>query len=417
MKILQINIFYNEGSTGKIVADIHQRLLRDGHDSYVVFGRGKDWQLEDSMHLYRTTTENRSNLYLKLAHITGLRYNTAYLETYKLLKHIDGIKPDIIHLHCLNCAYVQPFILLDYLGKKGYPVLVTHHADVTITANCDYAFDCEKWKTGCGGCKTNKTEKRSFLIDGTHLSWKQMQKAFSTIKNLYASGVSEWMSNRVRQSPFFIGKECRTILNGLDTDAYTYKVSCEKLRNKLGITKVEKIVIHVTPNFSASIKGGKYVIELARRMPAIKFIIVGIKSWEIKGLPENVIPITYLGSKNDMAEYYSMADITLLPSYRESFSMVTAESLCCGTPVVGFKAGAPETIAIPEYSDFVDYGDIDALEKALEVSMGTTFDKSHIADLSKSKYDAEIMYQSYLEYYKHIASHTRENKKVPGEHV
>ena len=38
--------------------------------------------------------------------------------------------------------------------------------------------------------------------------------------------------------------------------------------------------------------------------------------------------------------------------------MVTAESLCCGTPVVGFKAGAPEQIAIKEFSEFVEYGDL-----------------------------------------------------------
>lgn len=55
----------------------------------------------------------------------------------------------------------------------------------------------------------------------------------------------------------------------------------------------------------------------------------------------------------------------LLTSERETFSMVTAESLCCGTPVVGFKAGAPEQIALKEYSEFVDYGNLDKLEKAV----------------------------------------------------
>ena len=61
-----------------------------------------------------------------------------------------------------------------------------------------------------------------------------------------------------------------------------------------------------------------------------------------------------------------MADITLITSKRETFSMPCAESLCCGTPVVGFMAGGPEQIALGEYSTFVEYGDVDALLKSTE---------------------------------------------------
>lgn len=409
MKILQFNIFYNEGSTGKIVADIHRRLMRDGHDSYVVFGRGKDWQLKDAEHLYRTTPGNRSELYRKVSRITGLRYNTAYFETYKLLKFIDNIKPDVVHLHCMNCAYIQPFILLKHLSKKGYPVLVTHHADVTITANCDHSFECNKWQTGCGRCATIIKERRSFFLDGTHKSWVQMRKAFKSIKRLYASGVSDWMSNRVRQSPFFQGHECRTILNGLDTKAFTYRKPNSKLRQQLGIESCNQVILHVTPNFSAPIKGSQFVKELAIKMPEIIFVIVGIKPFEKISLPRNIIPIEHVASKEVLSEYYSMADITLLTSYRESFSMVTAESLCCGTPVVGFKAGAPETISIPEYSTFVEYGNVDALETTIRNVLSQNFDNKLISEIARNKYNAETMYTKYLEYYKSIIKYDTVN--------
>ena len=402
MKVLQINIFYQEGSTGKIVDDIHQRLLRDGHQSYIVFGRGKEWQLQDPQHIYRTTPGKRSELYRKISRITGLRYNTAYLETWKLLKHIDKIKPDIVHLHCMNCAYIEPYILLKHLGENNYKVLVTHHADVTITANCDHAFECNKWKTGCGHCETNRIEKRSFLIDATHRSWSQMKNAFAKVKQLYASGVSEWMTDRVRQSPFFTNSECMTILNGLDTDAFTYREDSGDSRLRLGIKDSDKVVIHVTPNFSAPIKGGRYVIELAKRMPEVKFIVVGIKKEEIQDLPNNIIPISHTSSKTELAKFYSLANVTVLTSYRESFSMVTAESLCCGTPVVGFKAGAPETIAIPEYSKFVDYGDIDRLQYALNSILNRSIVKQVLSKEATTKYNAERMYQDYLEYYNNI---------------
>lgn len=402
MKILQVNIFYNQGSTGRIVADIHRRLLRDGHESYIVFGRGEDWQLEDPEHLYRTTTDKNSLLYRRISRVTGLRYNTACCETGKLFNHIDRIKPDIVHLHCLNCAYVNPFMLLKYLGRKGYKVLVTHHADVTITANCDHSFECDKWKTGCGNCATNRVEKRSFFIDATHLSWMQMKNAFAKINDLYASGVSDWMTDRVRQSPFFKDKECRTILNGLDTTEFTYRGNNQEIRQRLGIKTSDRVVLHVTPDFSDPIKGGKYVGKLAQQMQEVKFIIVGIKRSEVSNLPHNVIPILHTDSKEELSEYYSLSDVTIVTSYRESFSMVTAESLCSGTPVVGFKAGAPEIITIPEFSDFVEFGDLQHLVEAIDNMLNRNIDKKYLSEIASRKYDAESMYSNYLSFYESI---------------
>jgi len=66
-----------------------------------------------------------------------------------------------------------------------------------------------------------------------------------------------------------------------------------------------------------------------------------------------------------LATYYSMADIFLLCSKRETYSMTCAEALCCGTGVVGFKCGAPETVFDESLGKFVEYGDLEALEKQI----------------------------------------------------
>jgi D-inositol-3-phosphate glycosyltransferase len=41
---------------------------------------------------------------------------------------------------------------------------------------------------------------------------------------------------------------------------------------------------------------------------------------------------------------YSAADITVIPSYHESFGLAAVESLACGTPVVATRAGGLKTI-------------------------------------------------------------------------
>jgi len=56
--------------------------------------------------------------------------------------------------------------------------------------------------------------------------------------------------------------------------------------------------------------------------------------------------VKFLGarSQKDLPMIYSAADITVLPSYHESFGLAAVESLACGTPVVATRAGGLKTI-------------------------------------------------------------------------
>lgn len=81
--------------------------------------------------------------------------------------------------------------------------------------------------------------------------------------------------------------------------------------------------------------------------------------------------------------------------------MPCAESLCCGTPVVGFRAGAPEQIAIPEFSEFVEQGDLDQLERVVRVWLDRTdLDAEQIACIAEQKYSVQTMVNEFLEVYR-----------------
>lgn len=399
MKILQVNCVYNTGSTGKIMYDVHTELLGNGYESVVCYGRLSKTNEEN---VYKTCGELYSKFNNFLTRFTGVMYGGCFFSTNKLINIIKKEKPDIVHIHCINGYFVNIYRFITWLKKSKIKTVLTLHAEFMHTANCGHAYECEKYKTGCGKCPVFKKETKSFVFDNTAVSWKKMKKAFEGFnENLIVTSVSPWLMQRGKGSVILGDKNHRVVMNGLDTEVFLPQTQNEVKKN-LNIEN-KKMVLYVTPSFIPEfghIKGGWYVLELAKRMPDKVFVIIGSRE-KYPNLPKNVINVGRVENQKKLAEYYSAADVTIVTSKRETFSMVAAESLCCGTPVVGFKAGGPETIAIDEYCEFVEYGDIDTLEEVLKKRLEAKKDNS-ISQKATQKYDRKNMFEGYISVYKEV---------------
>lgn len=397
MKVLQINCVYNAGSTGKIMMDLHRGLEDLGIESIQCYGRGV---AVCQPGVYKTCGELYSKANNLLSRFSGLMYGGCFFSTNKLISIIKKEKPDVVHLHCINGYFVNIYRLITWLKKSRIKTVLTLHAEFMHTANCGYALDCDRWKTGCGKCPRRKEETKSLLFDGTAWSWKKMKRAFDGFDTLTAASVSPWIMGRAMQSPILKGKHHVVVLNGLDAGVF-HPVENSDLRERWGIGE-KKLVLHVTASFSLApehIKGGCHVVEMASRMPEVMFAVVGNGAVEQSDLPDNMIFVGRAKTQQELAEWYSTADVTLLTSKKETFSMVTAESLCCGTPVVGFEAGGPETIALPNWGHFVKWGDLDALECALEQRLQRPKELSAIAGQACRAYSAQTMLNRYFGLY------------------
>jgi len=402
MKVMQINCVYNYGSTGKITRDLHMYLQSQGVESVVYYGR-RDKTSDPGV------TKICSEIYAKannlLSRFTGLMYGGCFLSTTWLINCIRKEQPDVVHLQCINGYFVNIYRLVTWLKKQGIKTILTLHAEFMYTANCGHALDCDRWQTGCGSCPRLRRETKSLFLDGTARSYRKMLRAFANFhENLTVVSVSPWLKNRAEQSPILRGKHHCVIFNGVDTEVF-HPYETEDLRKKHGLLD-ERILFHATPFFSddpEDLKGGYYILKLAEMLADqnVKLIVAGNHGADLQ-IPKNVILLGEIQDQNELARYYSLADVTVLTSKRETFSMVTVESLCCGTPVAGFQAGGPEQIALPEFSAFVQWGDVRQLSETVTTFLKSALRDTTIAECSAQAYSKNTMAEGYMTLYNSV---------------
>ena len=137
----------------------------------------------------------------------------------------------------------------------------------------------------------------------------------------------------------------------------------------------EKIIIHVS-NFRHVKRVPDVVKSFAKivdRIPA-KLLLVGDgpEISHINRLVEELHirnHVLFLGKQDNLEELYSISDLMLLLSEKESFGLVALEAMACGVPVIGTNVGGiPEVISDGETGYICELGDIDSVvDKAVHL--------------------------------------------------
>lgn len=399
MKILQINSVYKDGSTGKIVDSIGQTLREQGHEVFTCYGLGEEYY-DDYSQKVCSNPEHKVNALL--SRLTGIPFGGLFLSNKRIYKIIQSFQPDVVHAHCVNASTMNVYRLFKYLAKSKIRTVVTLHAEIFHTAGCEHAYDCEKYKDFCHHCEVYKHKVGSWLFDRSKKSWKLMKEAFSAFdkNDIVITAVSPWLAERAKQSSILKDFRIEYVPNGVDTRIFYYRKNTGLIERG----QYKKVVLFVTAYYGHEkddIKGGRYLPTIARMLPGYKFVVVASRiSDNLSEQPFNIQIWGKAKTQEELAQLYSETDVVLLLSKRETFSMVTAESLCCGTPVIGFKAGGPESIAVSGYCSFVDYGDIQEMTLLLQKEL--TQDKADVSHVAANKYSTHCMVDSFVKVYKSV---------------
>jgi len=154
----------------------------------------------------------------------------------------------------------------------------------------------------------------------------------------------------------------------------------EYLVNRYSLTPANQVIFTLTRLASSEqYKGYEQVIKavgrLKQQFPGIKYILSGqydaAEELRIRELirackvDEEVILTGFLNEK-ELADYFLLADLFVLPSKKEGFGIVFIEALACGLPVIcGNADGSTDAIRDGELGTAINVNDLDELEKTI----------------------------------------------------
>ncbi|WP_202171317.1 N-acetyl-alpha-D-glucosaminyl L-malate synthase BshA [Bacillus sp. USDA818B3_A] len=370
MQKLKIGItcYPTVGGSGVVATELGKMLAEKGHEIHFI-SSSLPFRLNKMYHNihYHQVEVNQYSLFQYPPYDIAL--------ASKMAEVANREKLDILHVH-YAIPHAVCAILAKQMSSRDIKVVTTlHGTDITVL-----------------GYDPTLTDAIKFGIE----------------KSDIVTAVSHALVNQTYElvNP---DKQIETVYNFIDERVY-HKTEDTSLKTQLQINEHEKVIIHVS-NFRAVKRVGdviKTFAKISEAMPA-KLLLVGdgpemsIVSKQVRqlGLEKNVI---FLGKQENLEELYSISDLLLLLSEKESFGLVALEAMACGVPCIGTDVGGiPEVIQQGVSGYICKVGDIDDIsEKAVSLLNDPDLHKSmsfESLELVKNKFKADQIVEQYEQLY------------------
>lgn len=347
MRYVQINA-YSNGWADSIIFNKHRELQAQGHESWVFWARGKH---EQDSYMRKIASCLDVGLDVFLTRLDGRPGFHSKRVTRRLLRRLDEINPDVVHLHLLLGYYINIEMLFEWLYQHRCKVIWTLHDCWAFTGHCIYftCAGCTQWLTHCAASahcpQKGEYPKSWFAGDGSvRQNYDEKKRLFTLLPRDRLSLVtpSYWLADFVAQS--FLSKYSITVVgNPVNTDVF--KPTPSDFRRRFSIGN-RFMVLGVASNWSNR-KGLTDFDYLARELNENDYavVVVGLSKKQIARMPDQLIALQRTNNLEELAEIYSSADVLLNLSVEETYGMNVAEAAACGTPSIVRKGSACAEVA------------------------------------------------------------------------
>lgn len=395
-KILIINTTPDKGGAARVALDLFKNLSGE-FEMYFAYGRGG---YVKSINYFKFGNKIEFLLHVFLVRFLGLEGFGTYFSTKKLIRYIKAKKFDLIHLHNLHGYYLNFFKLIKFLQAEGISVIWTLHDEWSTTWLPAYSSNSEN-KFSLKKINVLDIYPKNYFPFFRGFMEKNKDNIFTNNWSPLLVCPSEWLKSKISTSRLKKYK-IEVIHNGIDVDIFKPLNDKNKLRLKYNLPLNKKIVFFAAANFNDKRKGVDDIISAAKRLNG-ECLFVGVGSGIIEPV-DNIINLGYISEKDRLADLYNLSDLFCFASSAETFLLTVAESLSCGTPVVGYRIPVVSEIFKNEIGLLVDFGNTDDFAKSikdllfndqLRLEMGKNGRK-----LILENYSQEIFYKKYKDLYK-----------------
>ncbi len=352
MKYVQINA-YSGGWADSIIFKKHRELVTAGDESWVFWARGDHEQDE---HLQCIASHLEVCLDVLQTRLDGKPGFHSKAITRRLLKKLDEIDPDVVHLHLLLGYYINVEMLFEWLAAHRCKVVWTLHDCWAFTGHCihfTYA-GCVQWRDGCARgsvCPQKRTYPETLAGDGAvRWSYEQKRCLFTMLspERVQLITPSQWLADLVKQS--FLSKyDVKVVHNTINKEIF--KPTPSDFRGRYGLGG-RFVVLGMASKWDER-KGLPVFVRLASELDPERFavVVVGLSEKQIKQAKAeapSIVALPRIDSMNVLAEVYTASDVLLNPSAEETFGMNVAEAAACGTGAIVVEGSACAEVADPE---------------------------------------------------------------------
>lgn len=403
MKIVQINTTCGVGSTGKICVGISRLLTDSGVQNHILYScdtSGYPLGISCSGRRYRKLQALRSRV------LGNYGFNSA-LATRKMIRELERLQPDVVHLHNIHGHDCDLEMLLSYFREHGTRLVWTFHDCWAFTGYCTHftMAACDKWKRGCADCPQRR--EYAWFFDRSAALYEAKKRLFEGL-DLTIVTPSAWLAGLVKQS-FLKDHPVCVIHNGIDPEIF--HPAAGDFRQRHGLEH-KKIVLGVSFDWGRK-KGLDVFAALAERLPEdYQIVLVGTDERAERLIPEGILSIRRTQDQRQLAEIYAAADVFVNPTREENFPTVNLEALACGTPVVTFRTGgSPETID-ETCGSVVECDDVDALEREiLRVCTQTPYSQAQCSARAR-EFEKNRRFREYLDLYERLFASGTPNDSI-----